>query len=739
MLCIIFTKKKLLVGAKGDIPRLLEVNGQTHINLDMRPMEEVLKDQIGVIGQSYLEFAKKNQIDISEGITTSIAFPVDHVNENERNAVREVLKSTSQPNFKFVHEESLAVSFINGLKDDSLASENVAVVEAMDDYVNLCYVVHDPKAETPNVKETGAEGLFENESFEFFPFRDFGQSSGNEKVLNELLVEFSSVGLTIDMKGQMELAHQLLNPNEDHIYTVSRRTDTVGLEAEVQLTLDRYEDLLTSNRQKVGSQLSSELGSKSIQKVVLLGGFLRNQKLQSFFKDELKLNGKLVLADGKTEYDEYAIIVEGLSKRTAKVLEANKLYAEEQERKRLEAEKRAKVNAELQIKDDRDALLEELQRVCIDPNKREDYERMFIPRGAKLGIPDVVLKWNISEVLSRIELAREIGDTESGEEGAEEKADEKPSANGSLAKAAKVESKAESKETPKAKEESKPAPKVVAKPKPVVEKKPEPVKAAPATAVVNKETKGTQVTLRKTAEAPKIEAKAEPKPAPVEETKPAVVETAPAVIEKEEAPAPKTQDGPRRKMSLNDLFVIKGALPDGDFPTKKVSFHAEQEMKVVKLLPTKDMEDPTQRDRFQRLYEKELQYFGEMSEIEESKEGLFYYRPFIERTTLGEFIKKNGLNKKLHLDDLTSADLKFILQVFKEIRELKISHAGLTANNILVLAKRKWNLSKNVEIRVVGFTPEDATQEEMIKQLHHIFAQLLGTDFYKEFREKFQL
>ena len=199
------------------------------------------------------------------------------------------------------------------------------------------------------------------------------------------------------------------------------------------------------------------------------------------------------------------------------------------------------------------------------------------------------------------------------------------------------------------------------------------------------------------------------------------------------------QEVKEAKMSLNDLFLIKGALKDPEFSTKKVTLYADHEPKVVKVLTAKEVNSPEKVARFIQLYEKELSYYNEMSELGVAKEGLYYFRDFIERTTLKDYVNKIGLDKKLSIEELTSSELKFILQVFKEVRELTVPHSNLSEDNILVVSKRKWNLQKNVEIKFIGFTADNTDEQGMIEETHKIFARLMGKEFYADFREKFQL
>ncbi|MFK7922590.1 MAG: hypothetical protein AB8H47_11575, partial [Bacteroidia bacterium] len=195
----------------------------------------------------------------------------------------------------------------------------------------------------------------------------------------------------------------------------------------------------------------------------------------------------------------------------------------------------------------------------------------------------------------------------------------------------------------------------------------------------------------------------------------------------------------QKNLSLSDIFTIKGNLPDPEFATKRVMMKGDPEPKVVRVLGIKDLNNKARRADFQVLYQKELGYYQSVSQLAEAKEGMYYYREFIERQTLKQYVKKLGLTDKSTVEDLSSQDLKFILQIFKEVEDLPVAHANLSEENILVVSKRKWNLSKNLSIHFVGFTSEDITKAAMIKQTHKMFARTLGNNFYRDFRKKFQL
>ena len=154
--------------------------------------------------------------------------------------------------------------------------------------------------------------------------------------------------------------------------------------------------------------------------------------------------------------------------------------------------------------------------------------------------------------------------------------------------------------------------------------------------------------------------------------------------------------------------------------------------------------DKKQLASFEKLYAKEREYYGpigEISELSEAKEGLYYFRDFIERTSLKEFVTRIGLDRKQRVEDLSSEDLKIILQVYKSVQELSVSHANINEDNILVINKRRGILrrSSQAEVRFTGFTSEDISPEAMTEATHAAFSRILGESFYVAFRRQFQL
>ncbi len=189
--------------------------------------------------------------------------------------------------------------------------------------------------------------------------------------------------------------------------------------------------------------------------------------------------------------------------------------------------------------------------------------------------------------------------------------------------------------------------------------------------------------------------------------------------------------------SLEEIFDIKGVLVDPEFATKKASLKGSAANKVIRLLDANAMANPEKVARFERLYQKELIYYQELSEIKDALEGKYYYRDFIPRNTLKEFIKKTGMDKRESFAKLSSKDLKFILRVFDEVKGLPVPHTNLADFNILVV--QEGLLKRSTEIKFVGFTSEDCSVSEMTQKLHEVFKGLLKPRVYEEFRKNLNI
>ena len=118
------------------------------------PMHEVLQAHLADIAEDYTRILKESGRELTSPLQATIAFPVDiHEKEKERQLVEEVLQKASPLSFETIHHENLALSFLYGLKQqDNLVTQNSIILEAIDDYLHVCYHLH-KEGEDVEVKE----------------------------------------------------------------------------------------------------------------------------------------------------------------------------------------------------------------------------------------------------------------------------------------------------------------------------------------------------------------------------------------------------------------------------------------------------------------------------------------------------------------------------------------------------------------------------------------------------------
>ncbi|RMG73066.1 MAG: hypothetical protein D6722_04275 [Bacteroidetes bacterium] len=616
MLCLIFTRKYFLAATCTDQTEWLRPDGHREIAYGTTDPAETLAQYLP---QCLAALSSEGPVPVC------VVLPGDQMGpDGMEPGIRAALEAYTSRSLNLLIVMSLPEAFVVGLTGTEKATAETAVLEALDEAAHLCL----PGGQAEMGKT----------------FAHVGPAAGRKALQQVLLERLGQMGLNPDATMKSQLAEQMSAPASGQTYTLTRGDEDIRLQVEITLTEATFAQYYFSGREALREALDPDtLHAAGIRQLALLGPYLRQAEMRRYLRQELGLEGMLLHAGDSDVSDEFPLIVQGMVHKGKAVLAHQ---AELARRRRAEAEERARIAAELEVKEAREALLAEIQRTCVDPAEKEVYERAFVQRGEDLGIPQVVIQWNISEVLSRIRLRQ----------------------------------------------------------------------------------------------AQEILAPVEEKPAPmVPEPEPELVLEAPAV------PLPTTVNAPRRLgksqpalMSMSDIFVVVAHLPDTEFESWRVTFHGDDSPKIVRLLPVGQIDEPGAQARFQQIYQKERTYFEEMSEVAEAKEGRYYYRPEPEGVSLKTHAARLGLGKKQKLDDFSSSDLKCILQVFKAVRDLPVSHADLNEENILVVTKRRWPLTKEMDIRMSGFTAADATEQEMLEATHRAFGRIIGEPVYAEFRKQFK-
>ena len=783
MLGLIFTKKRLVVGIQRspESPKVVKFDGQWSINYEGKDIPTVLSRSWDTLVEAYNSIHGD-----SSHLPMAVSFPAGFKDEL-KDEVKESLRTLAGDKFFLYHEDLIPHAFILGLHTrGQLEGKKFLALEAMDDYTNLWYV----DVVKGGMQVMGKENLSNFDNVRVEGIKEVGPSAGRGSQLSELIREFREAGLNLNLDAQTDLAHQLINPPSDFTFNINQSTASTTLKGKVKLSEEKFKELEVAKKEKLADFLSRErIDKDQIEHIYLIGPFFQNDILISYLEQELNLADKLLYLKPYDPKVEYETIIQGLHNGAVLTLEAEERRQEAEEKERQEVAKKEKLKAELEAKDARELLFADIRKECVDPSRQEEYETMFIPKGEQLGIPDVVIKWNISEILSKISLEKEAENVgiinQNGAQPIQEathvpetpqvvtEALPEPEVKNEISHATVENIKTEvvqngHHETPIA--EAVEAKKVeenldkiskaieeevkeeVKKEGNSSEQKAEAIMGILEDNVANHSQNGFHSEAEKTEE-PKTETiqetKEEELPTSEEKTEEPVLSTigaAPIAGNNEVKPVIKLKEnqGPNKPakkqlFSLGDIFSLKKDLPDTEFITKIVSFRGDSVNQTLRLLKDSSSLNSHQIEEFKKLHAKEVAHYETVSDISESKEGLYFYRPYIERNSLKNYLTKQGMNKKEHVDDLSSNELKFILMVFKEVRSLAQSHADLNEENILIQEKRTWSLAKNIEISFVGFTAKDATNAEMIEATHEAFSRIMGANFYQEFRKKFQL
>ncbi len=187
---------------------------------------------------------------------------------------------------------------------------------------------------------------------------------------------------------------------------------------------------------------------------------------------------------------------------------------------------------------------------------------------------------------------------------------------------------------------------------------------------------------------------------------------------------PKKQVTTHHLKATSELYEVLSVFSSSDFPMKKVKIFKTGEIKVVRF-----QEGASLTPAFKALYDKELKYYRELSDLIQVKEGWVYSRTFFEGESLKDFSQRYKYYKKNKFSDFSSKDLKLILNVWKEINLLSVTHNNLNERNILVQPHLGW-FSNEPKVKLVDFTTEDCSEQKMRADVHGIFSRLLGKETY---------
>jgi hypothetical protein len=183
-------------------------------------------------------------------------------------------------------------------------------------------------------------------------------------------------------------------------------------------------------------------------------------------------------------------------------------------------------------------------------------------------------------------------------------------------------------------------------------------------------------------------------------------------------------------VALSHLFVIQKWNATQAFLQFDGRLKSANENMTVRVL--KKEHSASENLDFRLLHEREFSYYKDVSSLLEADFGWYYTRPFIDGESLESYIKRTGISQKYSLNELSSNDLELVLAIFKEVKSLTF-RCPLGKENFLVQTRRKLNLTKIVEVKIININTKNIDLSESEKQINSMLETLLGHNLYHEF------
>ena len=190
---------------------------------------------------------------------------------------------------------------------------------------------------------------------------------------------------------------------------------------------------------------------------------------------------------------------------------------------------------------------------------------------------------------------------------------------------------------------------------------------------------------------------------------------------------------------LTSYFTINEIFPDTEFLSFRCQLKGDHTYKVVLFINNQEAAIEEKMNSFLRLHRWSRTYYEQISDVFTTPNGRYFYRDYFEGNVLTDYIKRNGLDQKQTIEEFSSTDLSVFLKIWQLINGLKFAYKKLSANNFIVTSRLKWNLKKEIGVKLVGFHSEECTKAEMIQEVHTMLAHLLGQKNYTAFRQKFNM
>ena len=110
MICLVFTRKKLLIGVRSKITEFLRFSRKPHIDYAGRQMFEVFKHHFPSIIEAYLHYAQRNNLGLQHEVPMLLSFPAEmYTAPSGRQIMDNItnhIEQTIDPSFRIVKNEA---------------------------------------------------------------------------------------------------------------------------------------------------------------------------------------------------------------------------------------------------------------------------------------------------------------------------------------------------------------------------------------------------------------------------------------------------------------------------------------------------------------------------------------------------------------------------------------------------------------------------------------------------------
>ena len=803
MINFIFTRKKLLVGVRAETSDILKFDGQPHIPFGERNMSQTLSDNLPAIQDAYKKFASSNGIALNGSLPASIVFPVEAESRDIHEVmhllgaysqIRFDLVHTDDLVQTFLHGIE---------NNEGLLNEPSIVLEALDDYLSILYYYNTTKIRNQSfvsfaerIHSASSENIIELLEEEF---ARMGLIL-NDDEKKELEYQHTLSNNTFFIQKSNGIVHLTASVKKSDLPTTSptlvdkptlgkllapEKLDALGIKHIIllgdSLKQSSYLDFFQSEL-GIGDRIWTDKDKKSqpVFRTIVDGLYRRvdnpianKLKLEKTNKDkgpQLKSNlDSQKLKTLETETRKKAI--KEIENRSETQPEAETVKKESQKskpEKSVESEKKKQQqNKNQRVKeseaDKKEAVVEKVEPKAENEKVKAESDKTSNNQ------PKSDLK---KEEKGKVETkAKDKSDNKSGKKKEKEsplqkiiEPDIKPAPTVKETKKSEPVEKGgkdskDSGNTPVkiSPDESVPKEIVTAEKVPVLEDKPSSTpkekihqpelettvaeKTQPARVKTSSDLPAKQVLKAEWEKLNSMEA--ELKKQELDERR--RFKELRAQIKKQHKLQDRKVNGNVNlalidaKARLEQIFTLLKEFPREEFVTQLVMDNNLKTKKVLRFISNEDFSQSYLQDRFLYLYEKEAQYYKDLSNLFETEDGKFYFRDYLKGLTLGEHFKKTGLSKKTSLRKLNSKELEFIVDLIQTVESLPVSHCNINEKNILIQEKRTWNLQNETNINLIGFTSDDCSNEEMVNRMHEILHQMLAVGVYSDFRNTLKL